>query len=155
MADNADAFFQSLFRQADQIKTRELERGAYFGDGPTAQQMDELIQAVEPISEATEATASILFTAFRVAVTIENTWLFPEKDALAGPMIETLQLVQLFASTVLDSILPENKADLQKLASLAVAEKAARRYQALHGNKIIWRLVLARFLYRIGKLLGG
>jgi hypothetical protein len=72
-----------------------------------------------------------------------------------GAKIETLQLVQLFASTALDSVLPENKADLQKIASLAVVEKGARRYQALHGNKIIWRLVLARFLHHMGKLLGG
>lgn len=137
MPDSADAFFQSLFRQAEQIKVRELDRRAYFGDGPTAQQIDELIRAVEPISGATEASASVLFATFRVAVTIENTWLSPEKDALAEPMIETLQLVQLFASTALDSVLPENKADLQKIASLAVVEKAARRYEALHRNKII------------------
>ena len=57
--------------------------------------------------------------------------------------------------TALDSVLPQNKADLQKIASLAIVEKAARRYQALHGNKIIWRLVPARFLHRMGKLLGG
>jgi len=110
---------------------------------------------VEPVSEATTATAAVLFAAFRVAVSVENTWLFPERDPLAEPMIEALQLVETFTGTALESVMPEMKPDLQKLASVAIVEKTARRHQALHGNKIIWRLVLARFLYRVGKLLGG
>ncbi|MDQ2841904.1 MAG: hypothetical protein M3Y72_12880 [Acidobacteriota bacterium] len=155
MPEKGEALFQSLFRQAEQIKTRELEAGGYFGDGPTSKQIDELILAVEPISGAISATAAVLFAAFNIAVSIENTWLFPERDPLAEPMTKTLLLLQTFTGTALESIMPEMKPDLEKLASLAIVETAARRQQALHGNKIIWRLVLARVLYRVGKFLGG
>jgi hypothetical protein len=155
MPENDETVFQSLFRQADLIKSREVERGAYFGDGPTSGQIDALIQACEPISTASTASASALFAAFRTAVTTEATWLFPERDALAGPMIEALRLVQTFTGTALESSMPDMKPELEKFASLSIVERAARRHQALHGNKIIWRLALARVLYRVGKFLTG
>ena len=155
MPENGATFFQSLFRQADLIKARELERGSYFGDGPTSEQIDALIQALKPMSDASTATASVLFAAFRVAVTTEMTWLFPERDALAEPMIEALRLMQTFTGTALESVVPEMKPNLEKFANLSIVERAARRHQALHGNKIIWRLALARVLYRVGKFLSG
>lgn len=150
MPDPDEALYQTLSSQADLIKARELERGSYFGDGPTTEQLAALLRAMEPIRGASTASAPVLSALFDAAVKTEMTWLFPERDALAGPTVEALHLVQTFAAAALETASPEVKTHLHAIVNLSIVERAARRQQALHGNKIMWRLVLARFLYWLG-----
>jgi len=152
MPDPDEILFQSLSCQADLIKARELERGMYFGDGPTLGQLNALLRAMLPIRGAATAPAPVLSALFDVAVATEMAWLFPERDALAGAMIEGLRLLQIFAAAALEAAVPGIKAHLDTIINLSIVERAARRQQALHGNKIMWRVVLARFLYGFGKL---
>jgi len=155
MPENGETLFQFVFRQADLIKAREVEQRAYFGDGPTSEQLDALVEALQPISEAATAPVSVLLAAFRTTVATEMTWLFPERDPLGEPMTAALRKVQTFTGTALETAMPEMKPDLEKYVDLSIVENAARRHQALYGNKIIWRLVVARVLHRVGSFLGG
>ncbi|HEY6988274.1 MAG TPA: hypothetical protein VH369_07820 [Bryobacteraceae bacterium] len=155
MPENGETLFQLVIHQAELIKAREVKRGDYFGDGPTSGQLDALLEALHPVGEASTASASVLFAAFRIAVATEMTWLFPERDPLGEPMTAVLRKVQTFTGSALESVMSEMKPDLEKYANLSIVENAARRHDALHGNKIIWRLVLARFLHRVGRFLGG
>ena len=70
-------------------------------------------------------------------------------------MTAALRKVQTFTGTALETAMPEMKPDLEKYVDLSIVENAARRHQALYGNKIIWRLVVARVLHRVGSFLGG
>jgi hypothetical protein len=70
-------------------------------------------------------------------------------------MTAALRQVQTFTGTALETAMPEMKPDLEKYANLSIVENAARRHQALHGNKIIWRLVFTRVLHGVGRFLGG
>jgi len=70
-------------------------------------------------------------------------------------MTAALRNIQTFTGKALESVLPEMSSDLEKYASLSIAENAARRMNSLHGNRITWRLVLARVLHRVGKFLSG
>ena len=82
MPESGQTSFQIAFRQAELIKAREAERSAYFGDGPTSEQLTTLVEALQPISEATAGLPVILLPAFRIAVSAEMSWLFPNETPL-------------------------------------------------------------------------
>jgi hypothetical protein len=155
MPESGETPFQIVFRHADLIKAREAEQGVYFGDGPTPEQLTALVKNLQPISEAATALPATLLAAFRSAFSVEMSWLFPERDPLAEPMTAALRNIQTFTGKALESVMPEMHDDLEKYANLSIVENAARRTEALHGNKIIWRLVLARVLHSVGKFLSG
>lgn len=155
MAEATETPFQIVCRYAELIKAREAERGAYPGDGPTAAQARALVETLRPVSEAGTVSASVLWDAFRSAVDGEMTWLFPERDSFGPPMTAALRKIQNFTGTALEGAMPEMGPDLEKYASIATGANAARRTERLNGNKIIWRLALARVLHRIGRFLSG
>jgi hypothetical protein len=127
MPESGEPSFQIVFRYADLIKAREAERGAYFGDGPTSEELNALVESLRPISEATTALPATLFDAFRIAVSVEISWIFPERDPLGEPMTAALRNIQTFTGKALESVLPEMHDDLEKYASLSIVENAARR----------------------------
>src|ERR1700680_389908 len=95
MINSDETLFQYLRRHGELIKAREDEAGSYLGDGPTANQIDALIDSLRPLSESTEpATPSLMWAAFKHSVDTEMTWLFPERDPLGKPMTAALRLVQ-------------------------------------------------------------
>jgi hypothetical protein len=155
MPEESESPFQILFRHVALIQARQAELGAYPGDGPTAEQASALAEALRPICEAEAVLPSVLWTAFHTAVDIEMTWLFPEKDPFGLPVTAALRQVQDFTGKAIETAKPDMGPSLEKYASLAIVANAARRTERLHGNKIIWRLVLARVLYRIGRFLSG
>jgi hypothetical protein len=155
MAEAIETPFQIVCRYAELIKAREAERGVYPGDGPTAAQACALVAALRPVSEPGTASASVLWDAFRSAVDGEMTWLFPERDSFGPPMTAALREIQDFTGATLEGAMPEMGPDLEKYASLATVANAARRTERLRGNRIIWRLVLARVLHRIGRFLSS
>jgi hypothetical protein len=155
MAQASQTSFQILCHCAELIKAREAELGAYPGDGPTSEEASTLVAALRPISEADALPTPILWAAFRSAVDGEMTWLFPERDPIGPPMTAALREIQAFAGKTLEGVMPEMGPDLEKYASLAIAANAAPRTELLHGNKIIWRLVVARVLHRIGRFLSS
>jgi hypothetical protein len=155
MVQATETSFQIVCRHAELIKAREAQLGAYPGDGPTSQQASALVEALRPISEAEAVLPSILLTAFHSAVDAEMTWLFPERDPFGLPVTAALREIQNFTGKALEAAMPGTRPGLEEYASLAVVANAARRTEQLHGNRIIWRLVLARVLYRIGRFLSG
>ena len=80
---------------------------------------------------------------------------FPEKDPFGLPVTAALREIRDFTGKALETAMPEMGPSLKKYVGLAIVANAARRTERLQGNKIIWRLVLARVLYRIGRFLSG
>ncbi len=155
MPDNGETAFQIVFRYAGLIQARETELGAYFGDGPTSEQLTALVDALKTIADAETALPATLWAAFRIAVDTEMSWLFPERDTLAEPMTEALRTIQTFTGIAVEGALPETKSELEKYASLSIVANAARRKQLADDDKIIWRLWFARVLYRVRRFLSG
>jgi hypothetical protein len=106
MPESGETSFQLVFRDAELIKAREAELGAYFGDGPTSEQVTVLVETLQPISEAATASPSTLLAAFRIAVGVEMSWLFPERDPLGEPMTAALRNIQTFTGKALESVMP-------------------------------------------------
>lgn len=155
MPEASDTPFQTVYRHVELIQAREAELGAYPGDGPTSEQASALAKALRPIGEVEAVLPSVLWTAFRKVVDIEMTWLFPERDPFGLPMTAALRQIRDFTGKALETAMPDMRPSLEKYVGLAIVANAARRTERLHGNKIIWRLVLARVLYRIGRFLPG
>ena len=153
MSETEETLAEFVVRHAEQIKAREEALGAYSGDGPTQEQVDRLLTSLHrQLSKSTDTqdTLSAAHDVFRSAVDIDFSWLFPERDPIAGELIPALREVQKIMAEMLDKAIPEGVKIRQDYVSLSLVGNAARRTQKLQGNGIMWRLVLARFLYWLG-----
>jgi len=131
------------------IRAREGEAGARFGDGPTSEQVSALIVALEPISDLPDSVMpSVLWHAYRNLTEVEMSWLFPEHDPLGAGMIAALREIQQIIEESLAKADPSM--DLVKYRNLNIIANAARKRQKVHGNKMMWRLVLARAMHWLG-----
>ena len=143
--------FDIAIRFAGLIKTREAELGAYVGDGPTAEQAEALVQKLLPLSRPLDSvSASVVWDAFRAATEAEAAWIFPENDTLTEPMRQALIEIQNLTGQTLEALGPEWKPQLEKLANLHVIVNAGQRQEKLRGNKISWRIAVARLLWSLG-----
>jgi nucleoside 2-deoxyribosyltransferase len=152
MADKSDEpLLPYLMRHAEMVKAREHDLGAYFGDGPTAEQADAFIASVRPFDEATDdPTPTMLWKGFKAALDTEMLWLFPERDAIGERMTAALRELQNRLGKLIEETMPEQVPAMRKIVDLSVVANAAERQVKLHGNGINWRIVLARFLYWLG-----
>jgi|SRR6185437_6790466 len=124
MPESGESLFQLVCRHAELIKTREASLGAYYGDGPTAEQAAALTASLKPVSEAAESvTPSVLLNAFRSAVDTEMMWLFPEKDAIGEPMTGALREVQSIVGKLLEEAMPEQGPKLHQYVELCHAAR--------------------------------
>lgn len=164
LSETGETLFQFVSRQVDAIKARESKLGGYPGDGPTAEQADRLLMALEevrPIFEIPESLAgvrpafeicdphealqmacalpAVVFGAFRTAFDTEMSWLFPERDPYGETMTVALREVENITGRALEQARPQQASDLHRYADLAVLNNALRRQIKLHGNSPLWR----------------
>ena len=82
-----ESLYQFVCRDAELIKVREADLGAYLGDGPTAEQATALIESLRPIDESEPPfTPSVLWNAFKQSVEVELSWLFRERDPVGSAL---------------------------------------------------------------------
>jgi hypothetical protein len=150
MSEGRDSLYQFVCRHAEMIRAREVELGAYSGDGPTAEQVTALVQHLRPIDEGEPGTytPSILWEAYRSILEVEYSWLFPERDPLGEAMTAALREAQKLTANALIATLPEQKEDIERITNLHIIKQAAGRQVALRGNRPSLRLWLARLFHR-------
>ena len=137
---------QFVIRQADLVRTREAEAG-YPGDGPTAAQIDALVESFLEIDESSHSIPiSVLSAAFHSSLEIEMSWLFPERDPIGRALLPVLRQGQNLIASAIDEKLPGEKERLDELVNMEVIANAERRISAIRRNRPNLRLKLALFM---------
>ena len=151
MSDKVTTPYEVVFEGSRLIHSREGKLGHPADDGPTAEQVNKLCADLQPfIDDRGEYKPSELWDSFRSVTETEMAWLFPERDPVAQFMIPALQEIQSKSGNAFCRLLPDQQAQLERFANLAVAANAARRAETAGDKGPSWRMFLARCLYRIG-----
>ena len=114
-------------------------------------QGEELLAKLHPIYEGqSTAPAQLVFNAFRASVEARTAWIFPERDSIGQQLEWAMGVVQESLLIPLESSGLMSRKDIEEFINLHLIIQAAKRQEKLHRNRIIWRLVLARFMYWLG-----